>query len=148
MANDIFGYSKEGTIGGIATPYNCLMSITGNGSSGTVYLAQNINISYQREMNPVYELGDDNVYMAVGQSSGSWSVSRAVGNNSSLLTPYVQGSVCNTQTLSLEGNSEHCGYNPGHVSGTGILQSVQVQASIGQLIVTDGATWYLTALRK
>lgn len=152
---DIFGYNKQGTIGKIATPSNTLVSITGGSVTGTILLAQSCNITYQRSVQPVYELGSDYVWMAMGQSSGTWQITRAVGERgdgktsgvSLLLVPYQQDDQCSAQTLFMQGNSDHCGINPGSIIGTGaILTQVGANTAVGQLVVTDNANWNISAL--
>ena len=154
---DIFGYNKQGTIGKIATPSNTLVAITGAGMDGTILLAQSCTIQYQRSVQPVYELGSDYVWMAMGQSCGNWSITRAVGEREDgkggkaalLLAPYKQDDQCSSQTLFLQGNEDHCGINPGSVIGTGaILTAVGIQTAVQNLVVTDNATWNIASLSQ
>lgn len=159
---DIFGYSKTGTNGHVASPFNVLVSIKNSGSnSASIMLAQQCVINYQRSLQPVYELGSDYVWMSMGQSQGTWQITRAVGvkpgggqggqdaTSDGLLVPYKGNQDdCNGSTdLYMSGNTARCGHNPGSVSSTGgVLTSVGIQAQVGQLIVTDNATWTITAL--
>lgn len=157
---DIFGYSKTGTNGNVASPFNVLVSIKTPGDSGKIMLAQQCVIQYQRTIQPVYELGSDYVWMSMGQSQGTWQITRAVGtkpkggqggkdaNSDGLLVPYKNDDYCAGSTdLYMSGGTAHCGYNPGSLSSSGaILTSVGVQAAVGQLIVTDNATWTLSTL--
>lgn len=152
---DIFGYNKQGTIGKIASPSNTLVAITGGNMDGTILLAQQCQIQYQRQVQPVYELGSDYVWMSMGQSSGNWSITRAVGEREDgkggkvalLLAPYQQDDQCSSQTLFMQGNQDHCGINPGSVIGTGaILTQVGIQSQVGQLMVTDNAAWTIASL--
>lgn len=156
---DIFGYSKTGTNGNVASPFNVLVSVKTQ-DSGKIMLAQQCIINYQRTIQPVYELGSDYVWMSMGQSQGTWQITRAVGtkpkggkggkdaSSEGLLVPYKNTDYCNGSTdLYMSGSTEHCGYDPGKLSSSGaMLTSVGVQAAVGQLIVTDNATWTLSTL--
>lgn len=157
---DIFGYSKNGTNGHVASPFNVLVSIKSKGDSGKIMLAQQCVINYQRSIQPVYELGSDYVWMSMGQSQGTWQITRAVGTkpkdsaggdgkaSDGLLIPYKNSDYCSGSTdLYMSGSDAHCGHNPGSISSSGgILTSVGIQAAVGQLIVTDNATWTISTL--
>jgi hypothetical protein len=140
---DYFGYNKTAKgPGNIVSTSMVLVAIGGK----SVKLAQNVTVQYQRNVTPQYEVGSDSVYMVAGQSSGSWSITRAVGD-SGLLKPYKPGDACSTTTLAMSKGNGVCGMDPGLITGTGcILQSVGVTAAVGSTIVTDQATWMVGAL--
>jgi hypothetical protein len=140
---DYFGYNKTAKgPGNIVSTSMVLVAIGGK----TVKLAQQVTIQYQRQITPQYEVGSDSVYMVAGQSSGTWGITRAVGE-SGLLKPYKPGDACDTTTLAMSKGNGICGMDPGMITGTGcILQSVGVQAAVGSTIVTDNAQWMVGAL--
>lgn len=140
---DYFGYNKTAKgPGNIVSTSMVLVAI----GSNTVKLAQQVTIQYLRNITPQYEVGSDSVYMVAGQSSGSWAITRAVGE-SKLLKPYKPGDACATTTLTMSKGNGICGMDPGMITGSGaILQQVGVQASVGSTIVTDNASWMIGSL--
>jgi hypothetical protein len=142
---DYFGYNKTAKgPGNIVSTSMVLVAIGGGG--GSVKLAQQVTIQYQRQITPQYEVGSDSVYMVAGQSSGTWAITRAVGETG-LLKPYKPGDACSTTTLSMSKGNGVCGMEPGVITGTGcILQSVGIQAAVASTIVTDNAQWMVGSL--
>lgn len=140
---DYYGYNKTAKGPGNVVSTSMVLVAIGN---STVKLAQQVTINYARNVSPTFELGSDSVYMVTGQSSGTWAITRAVGD-SKLLKPYKPGDACSTTTLAMSKGNGICGMDPGMITGTGcILQSVGVQASVGTTIVTDNATWMVGSL--
>lgn len=140
---DYFGYNKTAKgPGNIVSTSMVLVAIGGS----TVKLAQQVTIAYQRNITPQYEVGSDSVYMVAGQSSGTWQITRAVGE-SGLLKPYKPGDACATTTLAMSKGNGVCGMDPGMITGSGcILRSVGVQAAVSSTIVTDNAEWVVGSL--
>lgn len=140
---DYFGYNKTAKgPGNIVSTSMVLMAIGGK----SVKLVQSVDISYQRQVTPQYEVGSDSVYMVAGQSGGTWRVTRAVGEEA-IIKPYKPGNACQTTTLSMVKGNGSCGMDPGMITGTGcILQTVGMNAAVQSTIVTDNAQWMVGSL--
>ena len=77
MAKDFFGYTKDAKgPGNVVSPTMVILSIDGK----KLRLAQSASVSYQRQVEPTYEIGSDSVWMVAGKSSGTCEVQRAIGN--------------------------------------------------------------------
>ena len=142
---DVFGYTKVGKgPGNIVSPSMVMVMIDGE----RVYLAQTCSMTYQRSVTPTYELGSDSVWMTAGHSSGTCSVSRAVGNEA-MVEPYLPDNACSTQTITVGKGDGQCGMDPGTLTATGcILETVGVNLSIGTQVVTDQASWKVGNLSR
>ena len=140
---DYFGYNKTAKgPGNVVSSSMVLMSIGGT----SVKLAQSVTVDYSRNITPAFEVGSDSVYMVAGQSTGTWTVQRAVGD-SAILKPYKPGNACETTSLAMSKGSGSCGMDPGMLTATGcILRSVGFNAAVGSTIVTDSASWQIGSL--
>lgn len=91
---DYFGYNKTAKgPGNIVSSTMVLASIDGE----AVRLVQDCNIQYQRNAQFQYELGSDSVWSIAGQSSGTATMTRSVGDKK-LLEPYQPGGPANCRT--------------------------------------------------
>lgn len=142
---DVFGYTKVAKgPGNIVSPSMVMVMIDGE----RVYLAQECRMAYQRSVTPTYELGSDSVWMTAGHSSGTCSITRAVGNEA-LIEPYLPGDACSTQTITVGKGDGQCGMDPGTLTATGcILQSVGATLSVGTQVVTDQGSWNIGNLSR
>ena len=142
---DVFGYTKVAKgPGNIVAPSMVMVMIDGE----RVYLAQECRMTYQRTVNPTYELGSDSVWMTAGQSSGACGITLALGNEA-LVEPYLPGDACSTQTITVGKGDGQCGMDPGTLTATGcILESVGVNLSVATQVVTDQASWKVGNLSR
>ena len=101
-----------------------------------------MTLKYGRNVQPVFTLGSDAVWMQPGPASGQLDITRIVGADGALVGLQNVGP-CETTTISISGTgSFDCGVKFGTVTCTGcMLTSVGVTASIAGLTVTDNATW-------
>lgn len=143
---DFFGYNKTAKgMENITSPSMVAVSIGGSG--GALSLAQQCDVTYQREIAPVYELGSDSVWMTGGKSSGSCNISRAIGSagggaGTKFLNPFKPADPCKTTQITISKGAGTCGAEPGNLTCKGcLLQQIQVQVQVGQLFVTDSATF-------
>lgn len=136
--SDVFGYSKKAKgPGNVVSPSMVMVMIDGE----RVYLAQTCTVNYQRSVTPNYELGSDSVWMTAGHSSGSVAIARAVGDEP-LVSLYLPGSACDTQTITVGKGDGACGMDPGTLTCSGcVLTTVGTNLSVGGSIVSDNATW-------
>ena len=137
---DVFGYDKSTASGGIVSPSNVGIFI---GSEGQMALAQSVRLKYGRNVQPVFTLGSDSVWMQPGQASGSLEVTRIVGPDG-VLAHIGSEAPCETTTITLTGvGSSDCGAKFGTLTCTGCMKtSVNVEISAGQgYAVMDGVAW-------
>lgn len=144
MAKDFFGYTKDAKgPGNVVSPTMVILSIDGK----KLRLAQSVSVSYNRQVEPTYEIGSDSVWMVAGKSSGTCEVQRSIGNvdggtNGGLLVPFKPSDPCKTQTLIITRGDGQCGMDPGTIyCGGCILNSVSANIQVGSLIVTDSASY-------
>ena len=130
------------------------MLTTASGLSGV--LMQNINITYQRPVTKIFELGNysapvgtppvgkgTNVYYVEGRPQGSLTLARILGFAASINAFYVKyGSACraggNTMTLAL--NSSECvgpGVQVKLAMSFCVLTSVGVSVNAQQLVINE-----------
>lgn len=142
---DYFGYNKTAKgPGNIVSSTMVLASIDGE----AVRLVQDCNIQYQRNAQFQYELGSDSVWSIAGQSSGTATMTRSVGDKK-LLEPYQPGGPCELQNITVGKGNGECGMDPGKILCSGcLLISVGFQASSGGLTVTDNANWQVGSLTR
>jgi hypothetical protein len=137
MSKDIFGYTKVAKgIENIASPSLVAVSV-----NGKINLAQSCTINYQRELQPVFELGSENIWMTGGKSQGDCNIERAVGEGA-VWGQFSNGDPCTAQTIVVSKGSVSCGEWNGTVRCTGcLLQNVSVSAQVGSLVVTESAKY-------
>lgn len=143
MANDIFGYDKSTTTTNtpLLPPGSIKVTI-----EGEIKLAQTVDINYQREISPTYELGSENVYLVAGKSSGTMNISRLIG---SAFENYLPKDPCAVQSITVtKSSNSKCGKGDVTLKMSGMLQSVTFGANAGALTVTDGASYTLISLSK
>jgi len=75
---DIFGYNRNARPEKVFTTENSTLTISG---SGVGYMIQNWNISYQQQVQEIFELGSSNLYWLKGQPQGQGTIARIVGND-------------------------------------------------------------------
>lgn len=72
-------------------------------ASGVGLLVQNISVSYQQNINRIYEIGTNLHYFIAGRTSGTMSVGRILGPRRVTVTFYRKfGNVCNAATNNVE----------------------------------------------
>lgn len=76
MAGDIFG-RKDSPFEGAFSADNSEMNV--GGITGAKSLVQNLQISYQQQVNQIYEIGSANRYYVVGRTNGTIAMGRVVG---------------------------------------------------------------------
>lgn len=140
MAKDIFGYNKnKETSTGLLPPGAIILTIDGT----RVNLAQEVRITYGRDVTPVYELGSEDVHLVSGKASGTCNVQRMIGD---ALKGYLPNSPCDIQNISVTKGSAVCGSGSVSLHMQGMLKSVGFTATAGQLTVTDSAEFTISSL--
>lgn len=133
---DFFGYNKQvNGISSIATPSLVSVSI-----GDKLQLAQSCTVQYSRELQPVFELGSEDIWMTGGKSQGTCGIERAIGEGG-VWEPY-SGDACDGVDITITEGTSTCGAVPIALYCTGcLLRQVSFTANVGQLTVTDSADY-------
>lgn len=151
MSKDIFGLEKKSkSATQVSHPSMVALKLP---TASTVSLCQSVQIDYQRQTQPIYELGSEDVYIAVQGASGTVQINRAINgfDKGKAWEPY-EGSGCNVSdasiTISSTANKE-CHAEVGNITCEGAtLTRVGFQAQAGQAIITDSAEYAVGAVKK
>lgn len=143
MANDFFGYNKQVYGPNDIVSYNKVIVSVG----GYLCLTQSVNVNYQRQVQPNYELGSDSVWLVAGASSGTCDISRALGrsgtaNDATFWSAFKPSDACSATTIKIAQGSGTCGMSPGALTmNNAVLTNVGMQASVGNLVITESANY-------
>lgn len=159
MADDIFkaGKPDSGKIGGVFNGVDVKLSLgnaTGAGLKGA--LVQQIQISYRRQVNRLYELGSDDTYYILGRTEGTAQLSNIVGPSEA-----VNGIIdslsdaCNVSknVLKLDATPDICAAD-GKPSGVNfsmegcILTDISVTISVQDFTIAQQANIMFSKLSK
>ena len=151
---DIFGLTKKSKAAS-AISHPSMVGLELPNGNGRVMLCQSVQIDYQRQTQPIYELGSEDVYMAVQGATGTVQLTRAihgVTGSGSALAPY-SGSGCADMGATLKINTSTDGSNKCHAEvGTitcegATLSRIGFQAQAGNAIITDSAEYVVGAVK-
>lgn len=138
--SDVFGYSGSNTkTGGVITSSNVLVKIGGQ----DLQLAQSANLSYSRQVRPVFSMGTDEVWMQPQQPTGTLDVRRMIGSTPAL-KPYEMTDICDTTTIALaKSGGLKCGTAEfGTVTcQQAMLSDIGLQIDVSSFSVVDSARW-------
>lgn len=150
MADDFFGYAKESyDSNSIASSNMVVVSITGGtGSSGGLCLVQSADISYQRTVTPVFELGSDSVWLVAGGAQGSANLQRILGKRGGdggqeqALEAFKPSDPCTGVTITMAEGNGKCGLKPGKITcENSILNNITASVQVGQLTLNETAAY-------
>lgn len=149
---DIFGLTKKSQ-NSTHISHPSMVGITLPGSNnGEIILCQSVQVDYQRQAQPIYELGSENVYIAVQGATGSVSLNRAINKETAALVPY-KGTGCvegeaNLIIKTTKRDKSKCHADMGEITCEGAtLTRVGFQAQAGQAIITDSAEYVVGAVK-
>lgn len=94
MPADIFG-RESSTFGGAFAADAATMTFAGGGENAGA-LVQTVNISYQQQIQKLYEVGSNHIYHVGGRTQGTGSIGRIIGPKQ--LGPLLYatyGNICN-----------------------------------------------------
>lgn len=136
MATEFFGHNRiVKSANQLASSEYARISVGGN-----VTLGQNVTANYGQQIRPLYEIGAPSVMFVAGHAQGTVSVGRLVGNNGFFQT--FQGTQCGRiQPVSISGGGGGpcSGGGGGSISfDGGIIESVSLQITAGQIEMTEG----------
>jgi hypothetical protein len=144
MAADIFGYNRTIKSNDQIVSSEFLTLTLGK----KVSLLQSCNCTYQRDIQPVFVVGDSTVYFVHGHASGTLEASRLVGKDGILSS--FKGVDCGKITpmsvnLGGEGSCSVSGGGSVNFQGA-MLRSVGFQTNAGQLQIAESASVIFGAL--
>lgn len=144
---DIF--NAKGGIGGIFKGTTVALTLGGGSQKGA--LVQNINLTYNRNVSRIWELGSDDTYYIIGHTEGQAGMSKIVGpSDNDILDQLGDACTAKDKTLNLTGTSDNCD-GPGQFSlkATGpVLTSRGFSADANQFIITSQASFMFSGLEK
>lgn len=139
---DIFGYNRTGASDVFVADRSRLSIVGVDG----VDLIQGWQITYQQNIQPIYEVGSSRIFWAKGNPIGNGSISRIVGN--SFLR--MSGDICDKgTTLSITNASGACSTNSRGIGLTctgAICTSVGFSAQAGNPTVSEQLAFMFTSL--
>ena len=77
---DIFG-RRVIPVGGVYSSDTAVMTVSGATSSGVGALVQNVECTYTQQINQIFELGSNQVYMQLGRAQGQLSVGKILSTS-------------------------------------------------------------------
>ena len=136
MATDFFGHNRIiKSANQLASSEYARISV-----GGRVDLAQNVTANYGQQIRPLFEIGAPSVLFVTGHAQGTVSVGRLVGNGGFFSN--INATNCGRITpVSINsGSGGPCvGSGGGSVNfDGGIIESVSLQISAGQIEMTEG----------
>lgn len=75
---DIFGYKRNGKAKGVLSKDNSFLTFGGS-TEVEGFLVQNWNISYNQQVNEIFEIGSQNMYWVKGRPTGTGQLGRIIG---------------------------------------------------------------------
>lgn len=153
MAQDI--YNARGSVAGVFK--GTLAAITLGGSTAAKgSLVQSIQVSYQRQVNRIWELGSEDTYFILGHTQGSASLSKIVGRNDSDIIREMQDaceSINQVLTISSTGGSAggqclDANLDFQLIIGGPILQNVSFGFNASNFVVTNEASIQFASLSR
>ena len=110
---------------------------------GLVSLAQNLSVSYGRQLRPLTVIGDSNIYYVAGPAQGNIQLGRLTGKGG-FLEPFRSiGQNCGKiTTLQVSASGGQCvaGVGSSNMSfGGGMLENVNINIQTGTPEIVEGA---------
>lgn len=114
----------------------------------TVALAQNLNLQYQRTVQALFELGSEDVYVAVTPGQGTCEVSRFITESSNVYT-YVKDDNCQDYTVDVQAGKGTCTAKVQSIHASGChTMSVGEQVQAGQSQLTETMQIFVGMVEK
>ena len=137
---DVFGSSKQVHSADQVTNWSgILISI-----DGTIHLAQSANLQYQRQIQPVYELGSEDIWAGATPAQGTFTIQRAIGMGKKAGKAFSLSTGCSGKDIRMTDGNGVCTDKFGIVTmRNAVPQSYSIQATAGQHIVTEDATFWV-----
>ena len=149
MAADIYGASAK--LGGIFKGTSVALVLGGGGEAAKGSLVQNVNISYTRNINRIWELGSEDTYFIIGHSEGQAQMSQIHGKSDTDILDKL-GDACKAleSVLTLDGRASLC---EGDATFKLVMQGPVVTnrtfaVEAGQFVFTKQAALMFSGLSK
>lgn len=148
MPTPVFGGGSQ-AVSGVLKAEN--VKLTGWGGPGAI--VQQVQVSFERTMNMLYEIGSQNVYFVGDRRRGTIQAQRIVGgsaNFGALISKY--GEMCNasTNTLKLDATQDGCVGMKGAVKYTAegvVLTSVGASVTAQDIVITESLGFQFVELQ-
>ena len=144
-------YGAKGAVGGIFK--GTMVELTLGGGKGGLRgaMAQNINITYARNVTRVWELGSDDTYYIIGHTEGQASLARIVAKKSEDILD-VLGDACAAKdtVLQMSSSADGCEETDAlSLTLTGpILTSRGFSMDVSQFVMSSTAALMFSGLHK
>lgn len=143
MAKDVFGTSKTVHAADQVTNWSGVLIMIGS----TVHLAQSCNLQYQRQIQPVYELGSEDIWAGATGASGTFQIQRAIGMGVGAGEAFDLKKGCGGTTIYMMDGDGTCTDKFGEIlMPDAVPQGYTIQAQAGNHIVTEDATFWVGAV--
>jgi hypothetical protein len=99
---DIFGRTVV-PVGGVYSSDTAVMTVSGTAGSGAGALVQNVEATYTQQVNQIFELGSNQVYMQLGRAQGNLTIGKILSNQNfdkALFNSCAGGATCIIQASS------------------------------------------------
>lgn len=117
---------------------------------GVVSMAQNLNMSYGRQLRPITVIGESNIYYVAGPAQGNVQLGRLTGKGGFFEPFKAIGQNCGKiTTIQVNASGGTCVPEAGNSSlsfGGGMLENVTLGIQTGQPEIVEGATLRFSTL--
>jgi hypothetical protein len=114
-------------------------------------LVQDASLQYQQRTEARFEIGYEKLYWVCGQSQGSLTLNKLVGENSVAGGGVWEGLKDGMEASKQGGNAAAditLSTKNGGVQGNAVCQSATISANVGNMAVQDNSTWSIGDLTK
>ncbi len=135
MATDFFGYNRKiGSSNELASSEYATLSV-----NGKVNLCQSVDVQYQQDTKPIYEVGNPSVYFVTGHAQGSIRFGRIAGSGS--FWANLKNSNCGQiSKVSINSDGGGCYGAGGKLNFDGaIIRSVSLTINTGAIEIAEQA---------
>lgn len=113
---------------------------------GPIYLVQQLDINYQRNITAIYELGTENVYAGTQNPQGTCQINRAIGLGGEALKTFATEN-CKAEDILVKNGEGKCTDKFGTLKmPNSMLQGATIGARAGEAMVTEQATYWIGSL--
>lgn len=136
---DVFGFLAKSGPGFIESEEAVLITAgTGAGTGTPVYLIQDWNVTYNINIQPIYECGTSTVYWSAKHASGQVTINRIIADSSDLKTTF--GWICGPGSYVIKAYTGRCSENATIDNAGSNASSTPVELTIGGSILS-GVTY-------
>ena len=138
---DIYSLEKGKGSRKLVTSHDSATSIKFGGTQGVgLALCQASNLQYNQRTEPRFEVGDDKIFWACGQSQGTLTVNKLVGADDTGASGVWEG--MKGFFGQGRGNAKvtfHMNTPNGNVVGDGVFQQAALSFTVGDMAISDNA---------